>query len=205
MRFVILFCTLVFGSGVAAQAQTFEGCKKTEIAYATAAIDGAKAISLRAAAMVGDTPEYDRWFGSFTKSNAEHVRAALKAIDQALQSNQLKAVCPSIGEDGCTIDVFANVWPDQPYVVNLCPSFFRMPSMLGVVRTSYAFDSGTREGTLIHEVSHFEIVGGTEDNCYGREICEDMARRDPLGAVDNADSYQYFAEDITFMSPLPAE
>ena len=205
MRFVVLVCLLILFYAAPVQAQSFEGCKKTEIAYATAAIDGARAISLRAAAMVGDTPEYGQWFGQFSKDNSEQVRATLKAIDRALQSDQLRAVCPSTGEDGCTRDVFANVWPDQPYVVNLCPSFFRMPSMLGVVRTSSAFDTGTREGTLIHEVSHFEIVGGTEDNCYGREVCTGMARRDAQRATDNADSYQYFAEDITFVSPLPAK
>lgn len=205
MRFLVVLSLLLFTHAMPATAMRFERCNKVEIAYATEAIEGAREIALRAAAMVGPTPEYERWFGPFSKENSEHVRRTLKAIDRAMQSDDLVAVCPPIGQDGCALDVFANVWPDAPYRVNLCHAFFRMPSMLGVVRTSSAFDSGTREGTLIHEVSHFEIVGGTEDYCYGREICTDMARSDPLSAIDNADNYQYFAEDITFLSPLPRD
>ncbi len=200
------FCAVILMLGAGPSwAISFERCNKAQIAFATDAVDGARAIALRAAAMVGQTPEYDRWFGRFSKENSEHVRRTLKAIDRAMQSDDLVAVCPPIGQDGCMLDVFANVWPDEPYRVNLCHSFFRMPSMLGVVRTSGAFDSGTREGTLIHEVSHFEVVGGTEDFCYGRETCEAMARRDTVSAINNADNYQYFAEDITFAYPMPEE
>ncbi len=205
MRFLFLGFLWLLLQALPAAAQSFENCNKTQIAYATEALDGAEAIVVRAAALVGDTPEYATWFGVYSKANAEHVRRTLKSIGAALRSDQLKAVCPRIGEEDCSVSTYANVWPDSPYVVNLCPSFFRMPSMIGVVRTSSAFDSGTREGTIIHEVSHFEVVGGTDDNCYGREVCSDMARTDIAAAIDNADSYQYYAEDITFAYPLPQE
>ena len=205
MRFLFVGCLLILLQTLPVAAQTFENCNKSQIAYATEALEGAEAIVVRAAALVGDTPEYAVWFGRFSKGNAEHVRATLKAIGAALRSDRLKAVCPRIGEEDCTVSTYANVWPDSPYVVNLCPAFFRMPSMIGVVRTSSAFDSGTREGTIIHEVSHFEVVGGTDDNCYGREVCSEMARTDVSAAIDNADSYQYYAEDITFTYPMPSE
>ena len=205
MRVIFLGLALSVLSAFPAFAATFERCSKAEIAYATDAIEGASNIVLRAAALVADNPEYQQWFGNYTKENGEIVRSTLKAIDRALQSDELKAVCPNTGDDGCDLDVFANVWPDTPYVVNLCPSFFRMPSMLGVVRTSYAFDTGTREGTIIHEVSHFTIVGGTKDECYGREVCTDMALSEADRVVHNADSFQYFAEDINFAYPMPVE
>jgi peptidyl-Lys metalloendopeptidase len=205
MRFTGLFLLFALCFAVPASAMTFERCSKVQIAYATDAIEGAREIALRAAAMVGQTVEYETWFGRYTKANSEHVRKTLKAIDRAMQSDDLVAVCPPIGQDGCSLDVFANVWPDDPFRVNLCHAFFRMPSMLGIVRTSSAFDSGTREGTLIHEVSHFVVVGGTDDYCYGRETCTEMARTDPDMAIDNADNYQYFVEDITFAYPMPRE
>jgi peptidyl-Lys metalloendopeptidase len=203
MRSLVLGCLLLFLHPLLVSAQTFENCNKSQIAYAKEALEGAEAIVVRAAALVGDTPEYATWFGRYSKGNAEHVRAMLKAIGAALRSDQLKAVCPRIGEEDCSVSTYANVWPDSPYVVNLCPAFFRMPSMIGVVRASSAFDSGTREGTIIHEVSHFEVVGGTDDNCYGRDVCSEMARSDIAASIDNADSYQYYAEDITFAYPLP--
>ena len=54
---------------------------------------------------------------------------------------------------------------------------------------------GSREGTLIHEMSHFNVVADTEDWCYGRSTCSAKARGNPTAALGNADSVQYFAED----------
>ena len=81
-------------------------------------------------------------------------------------------------------------------MINLCPSFFAMPGVAGIVAGGVSFETGTREGTIIHEVSHFEAVAATGDHCYGRSDCAVMARRDPGLAVRNADSYQYFVEDV---------
>ena len=64
-------------------------------------------------------------------------------------------------------------------------------------------NNGTREGTIIHEISHFNIVGRTEDNCYSREYCAEMATGNAYAVVRNADSYQYYTEDITHYKPAP--
>jgi hypothetical protein len=50
-------------------------------------------------------------------------------------------------------------------------------------------------GTIIHELSHFTVNGGTEDYRYGPEKCLVLAQSDPLTAIMNADSHQYFAEN----------
>ena len=120
----------------------------------------------------------------------------LKAVHRALGLADLHVICPAAQTDGCTIDTYAWVQPDRPYDLNLCAAFFGQPTMLGIVTTSAAFDTGTREGTIIHEVSHFIAVAETDDNCYTRDVCTDMAKTDPLLAIDNADSFQYFAEDV---------
>jgi peptidyl-Lys metalloendopeptidase len=177
-------------------AQSFEHCNKDQIAYAQAAVDGAIVLSEAAAAAVADTPEYERWFGIYAPDTAEAVRAGLKAVHAAAQLDSVRLVCPPLGEDGCDFGTYANVWPDDPYVINLCYAFFGQPTIAGVVTTSAVFDNGTREGTIIHELSHFTAVAGTEDNCYGREVCTDMAKVQGDLTRDNADSYQYFAEDV---------
>lgn len=200
LRLLLPLVALLPAAGPVA-ALTFERCNKSEIAYATAAVEGARDIAMRAAARVGPTPEYERWFGPYRVDRGEVVRSAMKAIDRALDEPSLRLVCPNVGEDGCDVGTFANVWPDQPHVVNLCGAFFGMPTIGGVVQTSRVFDSGTREGTIIHEVSHFTIVAGTSDHCYTREICSEMALTDPALAVENADSLQYFAEDVVLAAP----
>lgn len=177
-------------------AMTFERCDKAQIAYATAAVEGARDLALIAGAAVGDTPIFARWFGTFTPAHAEQVRTGMKAVNRALRADQLHLVCPAVGLDGCDIDIFANVMSDEPYRINLCSAFFSLPTMTGVVPTSSAFDSGTREGTIIHEVSHFDVVAGTEDHWYTRTDCAENAKSDPRLAIENADSFQYYSEDV---------
>jgi peptidyl-Lys metalloendopeptidase len=184
--------------GLPAAAMQFERCTKSEIAFATSAVEGAREVITRAAGHVGPTPEYERWFGHYSPDLGEKVRAGLKSVDRALESPDLVLVCPNTGEDGCDTGTYANVWPDDPFRVNLCRAFFGQPTMAGVVATSMAFDTGTREGTIIHEVSHFVRAAGTDDICYTRTDCSEMALTDSESAVRNADSFQYFAEDVVF-------
>lgn len=177
-------------------AAQFLRCDKGRIAYATAALDGARNLARTAAAATADTPAFAEWFGPYSPARGESLRAGLKAVDRVLRDPGLTLVCPAPGEDGCTLGTYANVLPDQPHVINLCASFFGQPTMAGVRTASAAFDSGTREGTLIHEASHFLIAAGTDDHCYGRTTCAEMAKTDPDLALRNADSYQYYAEDV---------
>ena len=60
-----------------------------------------------------------------------------------------------------------------------------------------AADTGTdsRVGVLLHEMSHFTSVGGTNDYKYGQDECLELARRNPSNALNNADSFEYYIED----------
>ena len=53
----------------------------------------------------------------------------------------------------------------------------------------------SKGGTLVHEMSHFNVVAGTDDNVYGQSGAKSLAISDPAAAVDNADSHEYFAEN----------
>jgi peptidyl-Lys metalloendopeptidase len=55
----------------------------------------------------------------------------------------------------------------------------------------------------VHEISHFLRVARTDDHCYSRPVCQQMAREDAARAIDNADSYQYFTEDVTYFARQP--
>jgi peptidyl-Lys metalloendopeptidase len=85
---------------------------------------------------------------------------------------------------------YAYVYPNQPYNIYLCRVFWTAP-MTG---------TDSKAGTLIHEMSHFTVVAGTEDWAYGQTNAKALASSDPDRAVDNADNHEYFAENTP---PLP--
>lgn len=194
---------LAIGLAAQAQAQTFERCTKVEIEVIQAAIDGAEVLALNAAGAVGDTDVYRRWFGPYSPRNGEQVRNALKAINDALSESVVHARCGNLDEEGCKGgETYAWVYRTEPFRINLCPNFFEMPVMFEYDSTDSRMENGTREGTIIHELSHFGVVADTDDICYSRGFCSDLARRSPGEAIRNADSYQYFAEDIGYFPPI---
>ncbi|MBZ9843355.1 M35 family metallo-endopeptidase [Mesorhizobium sp. CA5] len=56
--------------------------------------------------------------------------------------------------------------------------------------------ANSRGGAILHEVSHQATTASIVDNAYGTPECEDMARASPKLARRNADSLEYFAEDV---------
>ncbi len=201
MRFVMVFIVAAFGQ--AAAAQTTPGCNPTQTAIARAALDDAKSLTIKAAAAVGDTGDYARWFGDYTPQNAEILRANLKAIATAIRTGAVVMQCQSSRDADCSAGEFAWVYPHEPYRVYLCPPFFTLPHLTSLRPQTQAGDLGTREGTLVHEISHFNPVARTHDHCYSRRECSAMAQRDPARAIENADSYQYFVEDVTYSARQP--
>lgn len=181
-----------------ASAETFDRCTKTETGQIIAAFERAERLALTATTAIGPNPTFNRWFGPHTKKSGEAVRANLKAMVKALRSDRMTAACKNIGQGLCADDTFAFVELATPLTVNLCPNFFTMDTMKQLTPESALFGNGTRAGTIIHEVSHFTEVSGTEDICYSREECAAMAVTHPEDTLINADSYQYFVEDVTF-------
>ena len=176
---------------------TIVNCSKAQSKVAAASIDGARDLALRAAAAVGDTPTYRLWFGRFSVPHGETVRARLKAIHAGLVADQAGASCLAAWDLDCKDGAYAYVLLDQPNVIYLCPTFFLMPSMEEARDGRGRIEDGTREGTIVHEFSHFPRVAGTGDDCYGRGECRVLATNQSDRAIGTADSFQYFAEDVT--------
>lgn len=187
------------GIGPAADAENFDGCNKQEAQTAALALRSAKALSVRAAAAVGDTPTFEQWFGPFSPAAAEKVRGTLKATVTAIRTGAVTMRCDTSGMDGCDDrSAYAWVYPNRHYVLHLCPGFFDLPTLAALRPGQRSSDFGTKEGTIVHELTHFRNVAGTEDHCYARSECAEMAERRPGKALENADSYQYFTEDVTY-------
>ena len=86
---------------------------------------------------------------------------------------------------GCNQSYSAYVYPTRPYAIFVCRAFWSAPNT----------GTDSKAGTLIHEMSHFNVVAGTDDWAYGQTAARSLANSDPAKAVDNADNHEYFAEN----------
>ncbi len=212
MRLSVILCVLASAFANPAFAQEVLECSKEQERIANGALGQAKDLTLKAATAVGDTAEYGRWFGNYSDENAEVVRESLKAIISAMRSGAVTLHCEQPTDYGCNDGEYAWVYPHRPFEVRLCPRFFDLPPLTALQPGQRRSDYGTREGTMVHEISHFLRVANTYDHCYSRRECREMALDDPALAIENADSYQYYTEDVTYYArqlvtgkPPPAE
>lgn len=122
---------------------------------------------------------YTTWFGTYTSSRYSTVRSHFSSIQNAMNNASVRFNCT------CTDSAYAYVYSNQPYTIYLCNAFWSAPST----------GTDSKAGTLVHEMSHFNVVAGTDDWAYGQSAAKSLARSNPSRAVDNADSHEYFAEN----------
>jgi peptidyl-Lys metalloendopeptidase len=128
---------------------------------------------------------YTTWFGVYSSSRYNTVRNNFTAISNAMDNASVLFDCT------CTqANVYAYVYPNQPYKIYLCGAFWAAP-LTG---------TDSKAGTLIHEMSHFTVVADTDDLAYGQTAARNLAISNPNNAVRNADNHEYFAENTP---PLP--
>ena len=163
---------------------SYVGCSSTQISGAGSAVVEARKYSENAKGyLAGGTvgPRYTTWFGAYTSSRygtaSQHFVAIDSAIDQS--AGQVKINC------GCNQSYYAYVYPTRPYEIFVCRAFWTAP-LTG---------TDSKAGTLIHEMSHFNAVAGTDDHVYGQAGAKNLAISNPTNALDNADNHEYFAEN----------
>lgn len=194
MRFLI-FAAILFLTAIPARAE-FVNCNPAQIGAIQKAMSNARnAVSIATTAVHPESTIYQRWFGHWDTSRANDVRRSLAAIKEVLDESILRVNCARPLQDGCSGSVYANVWPDRPFQINICNNFFNLPQLSGDKNRAGFNRVGTMAGTMVHELSHFDNVAATDDNIYTRGRSIEMARETPGLAVRNADSYQYFVED----------
>ncbi|MGH8853455.1 MAG: M35 family metallo-endopeptidase [Telluria sp.] len=122
---------------------------------------------------------YTKWFGANDSARVATVKSHFAAIKDAFANKPVTVDC------GCKQSYYAYVYPTQPYKIFVCKAFWTAP-MTG---------TDSKGGTLVHEMSHFNVVAGTDDHVYGQSGAASLAISSPAQAVDNADSHEYFAEN----------
>lgn len=130
-------------------------------------------------------PRYTTWFGTPTTSLYGTVSDHFNAELDAFQNAPIVFDCGTCKSDPNYNSYYAYVYSTQPYKIYLC----------GVFWSAGATGTDSKAGTLVHEMSHFNVVAGTNDNAYGQTACKKLAQKSPRKAVDNADSHEYFAEN----------
>ena len=165
----------------------FSRCSTTQQVTITQAAAEAGRISDEAVAYLAGppsaTPRYTTWFGAFSSAGWNTATGHFSAIADAFASQNVVVDC------NCKKKVYAYVYPNQPYNIYVCKAFWTAPLN----------GRDSKSGTLVHEMSHFDVTAGTDDFAYGQTACKTLAVSDPAKALDNADSHEYFAENAPFL------
>ena len=130
-----------------------------------------------------------KWFGS----SDEAVRQ--KMLDRATNArNKLASFGPDnfVPAEAGQEDCYAYVYPNDDTKMYLGNDFESAP-LTG---------ANSKAGTMVHESSHYNTVGGTDDEeladgttAYGHDNAQQLAREDPAKAQNNADSFEFFVEN----------
>jgi peptidyl-Lys metalloendopeptidase len=170
------------GSGL-----TFSHCSNAQQDSIAAGVQAARSMAqdgdayLRTGALAD---RYTGWFGPLDEARAATVSRHFGAIRDAFATRPITVDC------ACTRPWYAYVYPDRPYTIHVCKAFWAAP-MTG---------TDSRGGTLVHEMSHFTVVAGTDDWVYGQAAAAALAGSNPDRAIDNADSHEYFGENNPYRS-----
>jgi len=161
---------------------SFTKCTASQITDLNTARNNASAYAANALAYLNGNNQgarYTTWFGIYNSTRYNTVKTHFSAISNAMDTASVTFNC------GCKKKYYAYVYANQPYTIYLCSVFWTAPAQ----------GTDSKAGTLIHEMSHFTVVAGTDDWVYGQAGAKNLAISDPAKAIDNADSHEYFAEN----------
>lgn len=172
----------------AAASIAYNRCSATQQTTLQQAVTQATNYSSAATTYLGGTasatPRYVQWFGEYSTAGWNTASAHFTSTRNAFQTQNLVFDCKCKKRN-----VYAYVYPNRPYEIFLCGAFWAAP-LAG---------TDSQGGTLIHEMTHFTVVAGTDDWAYGQIAAANLAATDPARALDNADSHEYFAENEPFL------
>ena len=162
---------------------SYSNCSNAQQEQLSTAMDAGRAMAGDAHAYLGPGKNYGArymtWFGALDAVRGAKVTANFTAIKDAFETRPVKIDCD------CDEPYFAYVYPARPYTVWVCKAFW----------AAAVTGTDSRGGTLLHELSHFDVVAATDDHVYGQDGAAELARTAPERAINNADSHEYFGEN----------
>ena len=168
----------------AAASTSYSSCSASQVAALPAAVAAASNYATAAVTYLNGpssaTPRYTTWFGAYAPAGWNTAKAHFTTVKDAFDNQPLVLDCKCKKKN-----IYAYVFANQPYKIYLCGAFWAAP----------VTGTDSRAGTLIHEMTHFDVVANTNDWAYGQTAAKALAISDPAQALDNADSHEYFAEN----------
>jgi peptidyl-Lys metalloendopeptidase len=169
----------------------FANCANAQQEQLVTAMAAGRAMAVDSQAYLASTTPYGAryatWFGALDAARGAQVTTNFGAIRDAFDNKPVKIDCD------CDEPYFAYVYPARPYTVWVCKAFW----------AAAVTGTDSRGGTLVHELSHFDVVAATDDIVYGQAGAAELARSAPERAVRNADSHEYFGENSPVQSVQP--
>lgn len=162
---------------------SYANCSNAQQEQLVTAMDAGRAMTADSHAYLTSGKQYGEryatWFGALDAARGVKVTSNFTAIKDAFENKPVKIDCD------CDEPYFAYVYPARPYTVWVCRAFW----------AAAVTGTDSRGGTLLHELSHFDVVAATDDHVYGQAGAAELARSAPDRAVNNADSHEYFGEN----------
>lgn len=162
---------------------SYANCSNAQQEQLATAMDAGRAMTVDSHAYLSAGKPYGEryatWFGAPDAARGVKVTSNFTAIKDAFENKPVKIDCD------CNEPYFAYVYPARPYTVWVCKAFW----------AAAVTGTDSRGGTLLHELSHFDVVAATDDHVYGQAGAAELARAAPERAINNADSHEYFGEN----------
>ncbi len=130
----------------------------------------------------GTKAQSRKWFGSDDAATQKTMKDRIEKEISKLDSFDASNFAPA--EPGTKPGTYTYVYPNKDDKIYLGDAFDGAP----------ATGADSKAGTLAHEMSHYDSVGGTKDHAYGQPACQQLAQTNPVKAQENADSFEYFIE-----------
>jgi len=124
----------------------------------------------------------DSWFGTrTTQSSFEAVLEQFQTMSNVKEETTY--VCQGRAGPCASGNTFAYVYPtDRTQQIYICDFTVNYP------------DYSEKVQTVIHELSHFNHIGDTNDNAYGESTCINLAQTNFQSALQTADNVGYFGK-----------
>lgn len=139
-----------------------------------------------------DKKMFKKWFGSDSDKAKDQIKDRIAANKNVMNKANYRPGIDDTSKGPITITSkavheFAHVYGSDPnHNVYLNPLFW----------SATLEGTDNQAGVLLHETSHFKDVGGTRDFAYGQANALNLASNHPDQALNNADSYEYFMEEV---------
>lgn len=187
MRGFLIVAVVLLGFSNEALSQS-EACSGKHLEQVTTAVSQAGGMIDQALSALNSPTDADLerirvWFGAKNSAELQKVRQTLVNARAFLKGATFR--CPLTTQKR---RVYASVQPDKSFKIEFGSVFFDAPNT--------GFNS--RAGVIVHELTHFALVGGTGDPAVGVEAARKLATTNAALAQRSAENFEYFVEATAF-------